>query len=344
MESYNQFAHFTDAELCKIRDVTSKFANKTQIAIARTVDGEPWFCEAIKNDAGVSLGDNAQAVFDIGSISKVFTSALLAKQVQLGRVSFDTDIAELLDLTLNNNVSISLKQLANHTSGLPRLPAGLFWEAMFRNKANPYANYDESRLKDYLQYKLKLRKPGKFEYSNLGAGMLGLGLSKLCCASYQDLLQQHVCDPFGLTQTTTLRGQAGNNLVQGLSTKGKPVPYWDLAALLGVGGIYSSVSDLAKFMLANFDAGNGFLQLQHQTTAQAGKELEVGLGWFMRQRPSTGETMLFHDGGTSGFTSIFIMNVKRRCGVVILSNVSSYHFFKARLLPEIAKMLYQNIP
>jgi len=335
--------HFDADEVKLIHNTLAKFPANSQLAIVRIVDNRPQFYGTIKNNTQVERIDNRHSVFDIGSITKIFTSAMLAQHVVERKLSLSDEVSEILGFRFKNNTKITLKQLANHTSGLSRLPSDLFWELFFKNKDNPYANYGPSRLRAYLQHKLKIKNQEQFGYSNLGAGLLGFVLSEVNKAPYESMLQNVICEPLGLNQITTLRENAGTNLVQGLNTKGIPVPHWDLGALLGAGGIYSSIFDLAKYIIHNINDTNPCFELQREKTAAVNKQMGIGLGWFIAKKQNQDDTLYFHDGGTNGFTSIAFMNVKARTGIAILSNISAYHLLKRAYLPKLAQKLYRNI-
>ncbi len=74
--------------------------------------------------------ENSKVVFEIGSLSKVFTSALLADLVQQQIVELDEPINNHLDYPIHDNIRFTFRQLANHTSGLPRIPDGMIWETL----------------------------------------------------------------------------------------------------------------------------------------------------------------------------------------------------------------------
>ena len=103
----------------------------------------------------------------------MFTSTLLAQYVLEGRVSLEDDITDYMHIDIKGNPGISFKQLANHTSGLPRLPSNIETESF--DTENPYQAYDEKHLRQYLLEEIDLEQtPGeRYSYSNLGAGLLG---------------------------------------------------------------------------------------------------------------------------------------------------------------------------
>ena len=342
--SRNDTPAFNKEEINIIHVVLNKFPANTQVSLAKIINGQPHFYGAIKRDGIINLVSNTDAIFDIGSVAKIFTSAILAQNVLSGKISLDDNIDQYLGLKLNNNSSVSFKQLATHTSGLPRLPPGLFWEALFKNSDNPYKDYSEARLLEFLQYKLKPKKIGTLKYSNLGVGLLGYILSQINECSYEDLIQDFLCKPLQLNCTTTKRKKVKGPLVMGQNKKGKEVPFWQLNALTGAGGIYSSVSDLVKLIVANFDESNPAFALQHQVNHQVNAKLSVALGWFsVGQQTAEHSPYLWHNGGTAGFSSQVLMDVKNKNGLVLLSNISAMHLIKGRLIGNLAKELFENI-
>ena len=152
------------------------------------------------------------------------------------------------------SIEITFRQLANHTSGLPRLPSNLNFFSI--DPQNPYKDYDKKKLEEYLSTKMELEYKGRFEYSNLGVGLLGFVLSEIEETTFEDLLQSRIFSKYQMTSSTTDRTSVRNALVAGLNSKGNVTPNWDLNVLVGAGGILSSVSDLSKFATAQFDNVN----------------------------------------------------------------------------------------
>lgn len=128
-----------------------------------------------------------------------------------------------------------------------------------------------------------------------------------------------------MKSTSTDRSKITSKLVNGLDAKGKKTSHWDLNALVGAGGIVSNIEDLSKFALAQFDKKNEELELTRKTTFDYPKyQMEVGLAWSII-KPEEGLRWHLHNGGTGGFSSMLILDVKNKNGIVILSNVSSFN-------------------
>ncbi len=144
-------------------------------------------------------------IYELGSISKVFTGILLADAVVSERVRLDEPIGELLPVlnTKNKEVgdSIQLRHLATHVSGLPRLPGNL----KPADPTNPYVDYDREKMVDFMSSVKPRRKPGeKAEYSNLAVGLLGQLLSMEAKLSYEQLLKKRITDPLKMEETSVI--------------------------------------------------------------------------------------------------------------------------------------------
>ncbi|WP_181015542.1 serine hydrolase domain-containing protein [Alkalispirochaeta sphaeroplastigenens] len=306
---------------------------KTQLATAIIQKGEVKFCGIERKKDSIVFIENHNSVFEIGSITKVFTSTLLASLVLNEMVNIDDEINDYLDFGLKSGIKFSFKELANHTSGLPPLPSNicnLF--SLLNQLENPYKNYDNKKLEEYLKNKLKLKsEPGKkMQYSNLGLGILGYLLEKISNSSYQDLLENNILSKYSMNNTTINRQEVGDNLVKGLNTKGKEVLNWDFKVLVGAGGILSTVEDLSKFVLAQSNIQNKELELTRKSTFTLNEYVDLGLGWFIKKQNSENRWH-WHNGGTGGYRSSMALNSEMKNAVIILSNVPAVKF---RMLPN----------
>jgi len=263
-------------------------------------------------------------LFEIGSVSKTFTDVLLADAVRRGLVKLDDPASNYLPDSLPplryDGVTVTLRMLANHTSGLPRLPTNLDAGPSY-NPQNPYAHYDERSLFAYLRKAQFTHKPGSvYAYSNLGMGLLGTILSRRAGKSYEQLLAEVIIRPLGLSNTfVTL--PADKQLVQGYDAEGKSAHLWDFQALTGAGGIRSTVNDLLRILQANLGKAPASLlkdlQIAQQPThTEEATHVTVGLGWHINSK--TG--WWWHNGGTGGFRSFAGFNPKKKTGIIVLTN------------------------
>ncbi|GAA5522393.1 beta-lactamase family protein [Aliifodinibius salicampi] len=309
------------------------YPNQTQLSIAFIDDTSAVFYGAVRAADTLRITDNKDLVFEIGSLSKVFTAALLADLAYQNKLALDQPIKEQLDFPLNVNDSlrITFKHLANHTSGLPRLPSGFIWESMW-HMDNPYKDYDEEKLRDYMRNEMELdHVPGThFQYSNIGAGILGYVLTHVEDQSYEKMLQQRIFQPLDMPQTTTQRTLVAEKLVPGLTKRGNIATNWDLGAIPGAGALLSTAVDMARFGSANFDTSNKVLNLQQQKTFGIDEKMDIALGWFILKQDST-TRWHWHNGGTGGYRSSMALDLDRKKGVVVLSNISAGHSHAAHI-------------
>lgn len=332
----------SEAQVDSIGALLRKYPNGTQLSIGIIHDSTAIFYGAIRQKDTLKTIENADKVFEIGSLTKVFTSTLLADLSQNKVLNIDDPIQHYLDFPLKDSLEITLKQLANHTSGMPRVPSGFVWESLW-HLDNPYKNYSEEKLRNYLSKDLELQsKPGtKYQYSNIGAGTLGYVLSRASGKSYEKLLQQHIFEPLLMQNSTTIRSKVQKQLVYGLDKRGHRTENWDLSSLKGAGAILSTAADLAKFVAANFDSTNKALELSHRKTFTVSDTMDVGLGWFIITRKS-GDRWHWHNGGTGGYRSSLVIDLQARQGVVVLSNISASHKY-ANHIDHLNKSLLKSI-
>lgn len=305
-------------------DYTRSFPNNTQLSLALIKNGEVDFIGIERRNDTLKLVENDTYVFEIGSITKVFTATLLSNYVIDQTLKLDDNIQDYLDFKINGENEITFRQLANHTSGLPRLPSNL--NLLLIDQDNPYKDYDKEKLKDYLTSKIKLnQEPGiKYQYSNLGAGILGFELATISRSSYEALLQDKIFAKYNMANSTIKRENIKTTLVKGLKPNGDITSNWDFDVLAGGGAILSTVEDLSKFALAQFDNNNNELSLTQKPTFKVNDQMQIGLGWHIVKRKSGGE-LIWHNGGTGGYTSSMALDLENKNGVIILSNVSAFN-------------------
>lgn len=275
--------------------------------------------------AGLPLDGNT--VFEIGSITKVFTGALLAEMVARGEVRLDDPVSKFLPKAVRvpsrNGRQITLLDLATQSSGLPRLPTN-FKPA---DNSNPYADYTVDQLYQFLSsYTLPRDVGSRYEYSDLGVGLLGHVLSLRAGKSYGQLLKERILNPLGMDDTgIELSPAMKARMAQGFNGEGTPMHLWDLATLAGAGALRSTANDLLKFLAANLDTVRtpvgkvlAEARLSRRETDRPGNR--IGLGWHIVE--AFGTTSSWHNGGTGGFRTFIGLDEAKRRGVIVLSNSS----------------------
>jgi len=285
-------------------------------------DGTSYFAYG-ETAAGNSRLPDKNTIFEIGSISKAFTASLLCDAVKRGEVSLDDPIQKYLPegvtAPTRGGQSITMAQLSSHTSALARLPDNM----IPADPTNPYADYTVAQMYEFLsEYELTRDIGSQYEYSNLGAGLLGHLLALQAGMSYEELLHERIAKPLGMDDTfITLTPETRSRMAKGHSGTA-PVPYWDIPTLAGAGAIRSTAHDMLIYLAANSGLQKTplltTLQCAHDARADASPGMKVGLGWHIRTG-AAGET-IWHNGGTGGFRSFagFLEDGSR--AVVVLTN------------------------
>jgi CubicO group peptidase (beta-lactamase class C family) len=271
---------------------------------------------------------DGRTIFEIGSITKVFTGILLAEMAQRGEVHLEDPVEDLLPrgtaVPSRNGRRIRLVDLATHSSGLPRMPNN-FAPA---DPKNPYIDYSDDRLYVFLEgYQLTRDVGERVEYSNLGAALLGHALALRAGKPYERLVTERILGPLGMTSTRiVLSADDRARLAQGHSASGQEVANWDLTTFAGAGGLRSTTEDMLKFLAANLtppDSSLGRAIRESQVPRFPIDETsKIGLHWLVRTT-RFGRTIVWHNGGTAGYRSYIGFDSVGRHGVVVLSNRSS---------------------
>ena len=268
---------------------------------------------------------DGDSVFQIGSVTKVFTSLLLADMVQHRQVALDDPAAKYLPkgvtMPRRGTSTITLRHLATHTSGLPRDPLN----PSSSDPDNPYLGYSIDQLYQFLStYQLTREIGSQYEYSNLGGGLLGHVLARRAGMDYATLVKSRICDPLGMNSTrATVSPEMEMRLVTGHNENLKAVSPLDLPVIPGAGCLRSTAADLLAFLAAILGyvktplapAISAMLDVRHPTGVPG---LEIALGWHVS---TTGHReIVWHNGGLGGCGSFIGYDPKNRLGVVVLSN------------------------
>lgn len=268
-------------------------------------------------------GFDDDTVFEIGSMTKVFTALLLADMALDGTVALDDPVAKYLPegaaMPERNGKQITLRHLAMQTSGLPRLPDNM----PYGDPEDPYADYTEQHLLGFLAGYEPTRDPGEqYEYSNLGMGLLGYVLARAGGSDYETLLRRRILAPLGMDDTAI-------GLTPGMQARfatphdqymreAKP---WSLPALAGAGALRSTAEDMLKFLTAALDPASPIAPAMALTLSDRlgqSEQSQTALGWMIFEAP-TGE-VLQHGGGTGGFRSFMALQPDTGRAVVGLTN------------------------
>ena len=266
---------------------------------------------------------DGDTIFEIGSVTKLFTSLLLADMVNRQELALDDPAAKYLPENVKmpdrNGKFISLLHLSTHSSGLPPLPGN--------QKLYPPVPYSVDDLYQFLSGYVLPRDPGsEFQYSNLGAGLLGHVLASRAGTDYESLIGSRITRPLNMPDTAiTLSSSMQQRMASGhnsmlapVAGSGLPIP------LAGAGALRSSANDMLTLLEA-------FLGYRESPLAPAMKAMlevrrpagqaQTGLAWLILSMD--GREIAGHDGRSGGFCSSVGYDPGERVGVVVLSNAAT---------------------
>ncbi|MGJ7531118.1 serine hydrolase [Variovorax sp. GB1P17] len=267
-------------------------------------------------------------IFEIGSITKVYTSLLLADMVERGEASLEEPVAALLNMSVRvperGGRQIRLVDLATHTSGLPGLPPDMATDDL----DNPYADYTAGMLEASLAtVRLSQDIGTTYAYSNLGAALLAHALSQRAGKPYETLVMERFIEPLGMSRTAFALSPAQREVAAtGHDALREAVSDWDFQVFAGAGAMRSTVDDQLEFLAANLGLRAASSVVPALRAARVPRRatgipgLQIALGWHVLDADGD---IFWHNGGTGGFQSFIGLDLQRQVGVVVLSNVAA---------------------
>lgn len=302
---------------------------------------------------GTDDAPDENTVFDIGSMTKTFTSLMVADTYLNGNFTDDTVshyLPENVTLPTYNGTQIRIVDLATHSSGLPRTPHAdgqTYPGPDGFNSENPYEQYVAEDVYDYLtNYCTLIFEPGTFwEYSNTGFGLLGHLAGLVNDSTYKDVLQDRIFDELGMNRSSVfLNDEQFTNYSLGYNTELRNVPYFVANDIFqGAGFIKSTLSDLIKYLEAQMGITEtplkNAIDLTHIPQLHQGSMGEQAMAWFI-QTLDDGQTMFYSGGDTNGHSSFIGFNKDTMTGVIILSNYAM-HGPQLTMGPEILEAIAQ---
>lgn len=263
------------------------------------------------------------AAFEIGSVSKTMTAALLAELIGQGRGTLDDTLASWLPegtaVPEYQGQPILLRHVVTHTSGLPALPSRLGATDM----ADPYANLDEAALLASLGDATLTAAPGsRFEYSNFASMVLSYAVARRAGMDFESLLRQRLFAPLGMRGAYVGDPPAGVRAAVGHTANARPTPAWHFATnLAGVGGARATLDDMVRYVQGSLGWTDAPIRAALQSThAQLSEQPAMGMNWM--RVPVKDRVVLMHEGGTGGFSALVALDPQRQRGAVILSDTS----------------------
>lgn len=282
-------------------------------------DGVATYGKAARTD-----GLAADPMFEIGSISKVFTGLLLAQAVERGDLKLDDNLGKLLqgDVKLNPDVAaVTLRQLVTHSSCLPRMPANFSDPGL----SNPYTNYDRNMLWSALaDLKLPHAAPCDAVYSNMGFAVVGELLARRYSKPWEQLVADNITGPLGMRDTMQHLNDKAARLAPAYSGA-KSTPPWDFIAFAGAGSLRSTPADMLVFSRAILAGKKGPLGAAVPRMLEPLGRIEgAEIGYGIMMRGPQNKRSYFHGGGTGGFRADWlVLPDTQQALVVLVSNAEA---------------------
>jgi len=270
-------------------------------------------------------GLNQASIFPLASVTKVLTALLLVILTDRTDLNYTDRIDSHLPIRFSDSdiAAITLEQLALHTSGLPKLPTNLDPA----DESDPYADYTRDDLQAFLSDSMLDdfdTTQGKKTYSNVGYAVLGHVLEEATGQSFDDLLQDHICRPLGMSDTTVnLSAKQESRLAAGHNEDGIEVGRWHSQAMKGDGAAVTSATDMHKFISAMMPGGkfSSYTNDMHQPYQKNDSGLHQVLGW-MLGIPETKDSnrYLAKGGESSGYQSFVGVSIDEPKAIGLLAN------------------------
>ncbi|MGD0511072.1 MAG: serine hydrolase domain-containing protein [Candidatus Micrarchaeaceae archaeon] len=289
-------------------------------------------------DTGPPTLPDKNTIFQIGSVTKLFTASVLELLVEEGQIKYSDTVKDILPKTakLSSDMSkITLYELVTHTSGLPREPVTIkqlmyFMHYEFTGK-NLYGYMNKAWLYDYLKTVKIKSKPHEFQYSNIGYGLLAQLIEVKTETPFQDLVTDKIFAPLHMKDTvSSLSREQQDRQAMGhvgdqpyFMKRNTPMKSWDMGEVMAPsGGIYSTVTDLliyAKHTLAMEDSPLDPVLIKTTEPKVSQQDGETSaLGWTLSKAGDDHTSITYKHGMTSGCSSYIGLNMSKKIAVVVL--------------------------
>lgn len=276
---------------------------------------------------------DSTTLFEIGSITKVFTTEIAQLLTGQHQLDWNDSIGKLIPggTAMAVNDGTTLRHLAAHTAGFPRLPK-VWFSKLERNSCDPYSSLTIQDLRSYLHDCTEKQKPSadNGNYSNLGMGLLGHIMEWKTNKSYEHLLQEYICRPLQMHVTSTTVTDTAN-FATGYDEQGNKTCHWSLPVLAGCGAIKSNGADMLRFLKANMRNSTAlsasFIKTQQEIAGIPGGA--IAYGWHIDKVSGLVlgiDKIVWHNGGTGGFRSYIGFVPGSNMGIVVFANQVNDNF------------------
>jgi len=335
----------TPQELLKTAVEARFLGDRTGVCIAAAIVGDQPATAIVCADPANPRKLDAHTAFELGSVTKTMTSALLADLILKGGLTLDDPLSRLLPPGTKvpdfQGKPITLGHILSHRSGLPSLPGRM----RPTDETNPYASLTPEQLLGSLEdVKLEAAPGTHYRYSNFAMMLLSYGLARRSGKDFPTLLAEGIFQPLGMTDAHVARLEKPGMEVQGHRSSGRPTPPWDFPGdLAGAGGVRASLTDLVHYVEGELGTRQSSitpaLRLTQATVADATLPA-MAMNWILV--PLGGRNILVHEGSTGGFTSLVALDPENHQGAVLLADTSLANL--GGLIPLGLTLLDANAP
>jgi len=279
-----------------------------------------FFNYGFENDSAVQ---GESSLYETGSVTKLFVAAVYASLVHKQQIQLQDTLESLLSDRFDiapQFRNITIGSLLTHTSGLPRLPEGFL--ELIGDMDNPYKDFDDSIIIEYLKLGEDAVTNKKYEYSNLGYGILGFILTVIFEKELFAIIKDVILDPLDMSETTILPFAEPGMLLQGYNASNIIKPHWEMNVFQGAGFLVSNTNDIVKYLRGHLDTCGPLFSFLSLTQVFENKN-RVALGWHRYGWLATIlriNKYIWHNGMTGGFTSYVAINPRAKTGAVALTN------------------------
>jgi len=279
-----------------------------------------------------------KTIFEIGGLTKTFTSSLVSVLVEEGKMEFEKPLNSYFSLSEKNEETqlITIDQLLTHTSRLPRMPIEFGVKEIEEN--NPYAHYTKQDLmefyKEYIPLEPKKRRKenkkkkhkNNYSYSHLNYALIEMAIESCQSNSFEKLLTDKILAPIDMVDTRIeLSENQKKRLATGYTTSGQSTPPWTFQSFKASEGLKSTAQDLVKFAEAHMGENNSQLTKAFYATHEGrkatnrNKKIVSARGWHIIS-PKNYHDIILHTGNTNGHRSYLAFVKESETAVVILTN------------------------
>jgi CubicO group peptidase (beta-lactamase class C family) len=329
--------------------------NTVGVSIGLYKNGSSNFYGYGETSKGSGIAPQKNSFFEIGSITKTFTSITAMNMLLEKGQTIETPIRPYLPANLptlaRDGVEVNFKHIMTHTSGLSYFPDN-FGGGYYAGKlGEEFEKYDRNKMFTWLLNTPLRSKPfTTWEYSNSAMGLLGTILELNYGKDYGTVLKEKLLIPLQLNDTKTDMAETDMSRWTKGYSNGKEVKYWNsLNAMNGAGVMKSTTADMIKYGLANLNPPNTPLgtaiaktqQITFLPFTEAGRiKINGRLGWFQCiNKDLPNETFIWHNGGTGGYSSDIYINKNKSSILVVLYNTDKGTQAREDFMLELLKIM-----